>query len=336
MVTIKQIAQEAGFSQATVSRLLNDDPTLSVTPATRNKIFAVANKLGYGKRQNKFLIARKIALLVSFTAEEELQDVYFNTLKKTVLAQSKQKNLEIEIFEDIDKLLDNAKHFEGFIGIGADKLDLNKLKELHHRLKNGVFIDIDPYPTKFDSVQPDFSQTILDALDKLQTKGLTKIGFIGGVGEIMGTHAYPEDPRAFYFKNWALRLGVFDERYFFSSGPFTTKNGYELGKQIVQTLKDDMPEAFIVASDVLSIGVLQAFNEAQIQIPKQTALISINNIEVSQYVSPPLTTYNIDQEVLCQTAIDLLCEVLEHPERTRPSIHSFIDTSLVVRKSFSL
>lgn len=67
MVTIKQIAQEAGFSQATVSRLLNDDPTLSVTPATKNKILTVANRLGYGKRQNKFLgikLFRMMSLLL--------------------------------------------------------------------------------------------------------------------------------------------------------------------------------------------------------------------------------------------------------------------------------
>lgn len=93
MVTIKQIAEESGFSQATVSRLLNEDPTLSVSPATKNKILTVANKLGYGKRQNKFLISRKIALLTSFTAEEELQDVYFNTLKELILKQSKNAKI---------------------------------------------------------------------------------------------------------------------------------------------------------------------------------------------------------------------------------------------------
>lgn len=122
MVTIKQIAEESGFSQATVSRLLNEDPTLSVSPATKNKILTVANKLGYGKRQNKFLISRKIALLTSFTAEEELQDVYFNTLKELILEQSKNANLEIDIFHDLDQLIAKGKNYEGFIGIGADEL----------------------------------------------------------------------------------------------------------------------------------------------------------------------------------------------------------------------
>ena len=195
MVTIKQIAEESGFSQATVSRLLNEDPTLSVSPATKNKILTVANKLGYGKRQNKFLISRKIALLTSFTAEEELQDVYFNTLKELILKQSKNANLEIDIFHDLDHLIAKGKNYEGFIGIGADDLSSEKLAKLHEVTPLGIFLDINPYPDKFDSVQPDLSQTILDALDLLQRAGKKRIGFIGGVGSIMGQHNYRQDPR---------------------------------------------------------------------------------------------------------------------------------------------
>ncbi len=321
MVTIKQIAEESGFSQATVSRLLNEDPTLSVSPATKNKILTVANKLGYGKRQNKFLISRKIALLTSFTAEEELQDVYFNTLKELILKQSKNANLEID-------------NYEGFIGIGADDLSSEKLAKLHEVTPLGIFLDINPYPDKFDSVQPDLSQTILDALDLLQRAGKKRIGFIGGVGSIMGQHNYRQDPRAFAFENWAKRLNIFNEKDYFVGGSFTTSNGYELGKKVITNLGTDLPDAFIVASDALAIGVLQAFNEAGIRLPQDTAIISINNIEVSQYVSPPLTTYSIDQKELCQTAINLLCDALERPDRAK--IHAFVNTELVIRKSFTL
>lgn len=331
MVTIKQIAQEAGFSQATVSRLLNDDPTLSVTPATKNKILTVANRLGYGKRQNKFLLTRNIALLASFTAEEELQDIYFNTLKETLLTKGEEANFKLEFFTSIDELLAHSQDYEGFIGIGADEFAAPKLLELAKALPLGVFLDINPLPHKFDSVQPDLSQTILDALDQLLLAGNKTIGFIGGVGHIMGSHKYQQDPRSFAFENWAKRLGVFDERYYFVSGPFTTSNGYELGQQVL-TQNKTLPDAFIVASDALAIGVLQAFNEAGHVIPKDTALISINNIEISQYVSPPLTTYAIDQAELCQTAINLLSDALERPER--PKVHAFINNELVVRKSF--
>ncbi|MCR1901157.1 LacI family DNA-binding transcriptional regulator [Ligilactobacillus apodemi] len=332
MVTIKQIAQESGFSPATVSRLLNDDPTLSVTPATRNKILTVAQHLGYGKRHNKLLLDHKIALLLSFTAEEELQDIYFNTLKETLLSLGEDANFELTCFEQLDELITQGKKFEGFIGIGAQPLPADKLQQLAKVLPLGVFLDIDPAPKLFDSVQPDLSQTILDALERLIVAKKQKIGFIGGEGFIMGTQQYPQDPRAFAFENWAKRLGVFSEKFYFVKGPFTTANGYELGKEILKTLKGELPEAFIVAADPLAIGVLQAFNAAGIMAPKDIALISINNIEISKYVSPPLTTYNIDQTQLCQTAINLLVDALERP--TRAKIHAFIDTELVKRKSF--
>lgn len=52
MVTVKEVAQRAGYSSATVSRLLNGDPTLSITDQTRDKILAVADVLGYWKIMN--------------------------------------------------------------------------------------------------------------------------------------------------------------------------------------------------------------------------------------------------------------------------------------------
>ena len=152
MVTIKQIAEESGFSQATVSRLLNEDPTLTFPLPLKIRSSQWQTSSAMVKRQNKFLISRKIALLTSFTAEEELQDVYFNTLKELILEQSKNANLAIDIFHDLDQLIAKGKNYEGFIGIGADELSPEKLAKLHEVTPIGIYLDINPYPDKFDSV----------------------------------------------------------------------------------------------------------------------------------------------------------------------------------------
>ena len=68
------------------------------------------------------------------------------------------------------------------------------------------FIDINPAPSLFDSVQPDLSQTILDALDVLVSSGKRRIGYIGGTGFTMGLHEYPEDSRLTAFRNWTERF----------------------------------------------------------------------------------------------------------------------------------
>ena len=59
-----------------------------------------------------------------------------------------------------------------------------------------------------------------------------------------------------------------------------------------------MPQAFLVASDPLAVGVLQAFNENKLTVPEDVSMISINDIDIAKYVSPPLTTFRIDTEEL--------------------------------------
>ena len=48
-----------------------------------------------------------------------------------------------------------------------------------------------------------------------------------------------------------------------------------------------MPQAFLVASDPLAVGVLQAFNENKLTVPEDVSMISINDIDIAKYVSPP-------------------------------------------------
>ncbi|MBP6359996.1 MAG: LacI family DNA-binding transcriptional regulator, partial [Enterococcus sp.] len=83
MVTIKKIAEEAGFSQATVSRLLKGDSTLSVGEETRKTIINTALSLGYDRSKIKTTI-EKIALLFWITNQEELQDLYFHQLRLSI------------------------------------------------------------------------------------------------------------------------------------------------------------------------------------------------------------------------------------------------------------
>ena len=77
MATIRQIAQMAGVSPATVSRILNNDSTLSVTEETRIRVFAVAEELHYTKKTGTDKAAFRIGILQWFSAEEEQRDDYY-------------------------------------------------------------------------------------------------------------------------------------------------------------------------------------------------------------------------------------------------------------------
>ena len=108
MTTIKKIAEESGYSPATVSRLLNNDPNLSITADTKNKILEIANKLGYWKDHQEKKIRPTIALLYRVNHEEQLQDEYFTSLKNALISTVEKEALQMKTFYEIDDLIKNA------------------------------------------------------------------------------------------------------------------------------------------------------------------------------------------------------------------------------------
>ena len=332
MFTVKEVAQRSGYSSATVSRLLNGDPTLSVTDQTRNKILAVADVLGYWEDHERPLGGKDIALLFRITKQEQAKDVYFATLHKAIHEALRQQQLQVKTYSDIETLIDHADHYEGFICIGANHLTTAELSRLHKVLPAGVIIDTNPAPQYFDSVQPNLPLTVRNAFIQLVDHGFHKIGFIGGQGLQIGDRPMMADSRTATFKIVAEEYGMSDAPIF-SSGRFTIENGRRIGEEIIQRFgKIGLPDAFICASDTITVGVLQAFNEAGIIVPRDTSIISINNSELAKYVSPPLTTYEIDQEEMCRIAVEDLHDLINHPGR--PHTHTLVDTRLVVRQSF--
>ena len=117
MVTIKKIAEEAGFSQATVSRLLKGDSTLSVGEETRKTIINTALSLGYDRSKIKTTI-EKIALLFWITNQEELQDLYFHQLRLSIEKYAQENNLDIVTLKYEDGIESLPKQISGFIGVG--------------------------------------------------------------------------------------------------------------------------------------------------------------------------------------------------------------------------
>ena len=140
-----------------------------------------------------------------------------------LVKHAEEQRMNVTMHEDVDSLIADADKYAGFISIGPSPLNHKTLHRLHKKLPHGVFIDINPAPALFDSVQPDLEQTILDAIDALMGSGCSRIGFIGGLGNIMGKHEYPEDIRTFAFRNWALRLGLDAQGLVYADGPFTVE-----------------------------------------------------------------------------------------------------------------
>lgn len=329
MTTIREIAAKAGYSPATVSRLLNNDPTFSISDTARKKILKTVQSLGYQQPNAVRGLAYQIAVIFSVQPQKELEDVYFSNLRKSIVQDGEKANFHLNFYHNLEAV---PQTIDGLIAVGEfSPSDLDRLTELSpHR----VFVDSNPDPHRFNSVQPNLAGMTERAIDLFNAAGNVPIGFIGGgYWESQPSIAHKVDPRQKYFESHMRELGLFDERFVFVGGDFSVASGYALGQRVIQSLAHQpSPKGFLVASDPMAVGVLQSFNEHKLTVPIDTAIISINDIDIARYVSPPLTTFHISTDELAQQAINTLKDVLifdRHQYRT-----ILLDSDLVFRKSF--
>jgi LacI family transcriptional regulator len=328
MATIKDIAEMAGYSMSTVSRVLNNDSSLSVPDETREKIYEVAEKLNYRKKKVRLLL-KNIAFLYWLTDKEELEDDYFKSMRIEIEKLAKLFNVELLTYKINDGINKIPENIEGFIAVGtfSDK-DLAYLRSI---TPNGVFIDSSPDPNHYDSVRPDLVQITKRTIDLLMEKGHKEIGLIGGTYHNPNTDEDERDLRERVFRRYMEEKGLLKEQYIYCHRGFSVENGYYLMTKAIQELGEDLPTAFLIAADPIAVGSLQALNEHGIAIPNRVSIISINNISVAKYVSPPLTTFHIDIREICKNAIELLLEQIFEKRKVVKTL--YVGSELVLRKS---
>ena len=78
--------------------------------------------------------------------------------------------------------------------------------------------------------------------------------------------------------------------------------------QAIKDHKDALPTAFFAGNDSIAIGALRALVDAGIHVPEQVSIVGVNDISISKYMSPPLSTVKVYTELMGETAADMLLE----------------------------
>jgi LacI family transcriptional regulator len=327
VATIKDIAEKAGVSIATVSRVLNYDPTISVTDETKKRIFEAAEQLSYKKRAPRKANAPKVAIIHWYTEKEELEDLYYMSIRLGAEKQCQAKNLQVvKLFYDRheDLLHENV---QGIIAVG--KFSGKQVQDLKRVTDTIVFVDCSPDDEKYDAVVVDFEKATRKVLDHFIENGHTRIGYIGGRESYKDHTATIEDLREKTFKAYMGEKGLLDEKAMYV-GAFSVNHGYALMKQAIEEWGDALPTAFFVANDAMAIGCLRALHEAKIAVPERVNIIGVNDISVSKYVYPALSTVKVYTEMMGEAAVDLL---LERWAGRKIAKKVFLATELKIRQS---
>lgn len=327
MATIKDIASKAGVSASTVSRVLNYDKTLSVAVETKKKIFEAAEEMAYYKGRGKKQVERKIAFLHWVNEQEELDDIYYMAIRFGIEKRAEAANMTLVKYSENDfEAID--KDVEGIIAVG--RFNPDQVKELKKISRKIVFVDSNPDEGNSDAVLVDFEWVSKLVIDYYLSKGMQEIGFIGGYETYKDTIDPIPDAREKYYRSYMAEQGMLNEDLIFVDN-FSVESGYNLMKQAIGQLGEDLPRAFYVANDPLAIGCLRALHEAGIEVPGRVSLVGVNDITVSKYVYPSLSTVKIYTELMGETAVDLISEQVN--EKRKISKKVYISNKLKVRQT---
>ena len=206
MATIKDIAEQANVSTATVSRILNNDPSLSVSGNTRKKVLEVVSELNYQpvkRNKTKSVKVKESSNIGLVLANDEAIDPYFMSIRKGIESICNEYSLSIASVFNIGK-----SHFssaimadlEGLIVLGD--VNIKELQKVYSKNNNIVFVDFLPEKENCDVVIADFETATCEIMNYLFSQGHSQIAYIGGKGLIRSIHngriASPtgdEDPR---------------------------------------------------------------------------------------------------------------------------------------------
>lgn len=329
MTTIKDVANEAGVSISTVSRILNFDDTLSVGEDTRRRVLEVAEKLQYKKRNKRQVkTGKQIAIVQWHTDKEELSDLYYLQIEYGIenKAASLGATVERVTYESIDK--NRIKNFDGIIAVG--KFDKTEVTELASYGLPVICIGENYLQYGMDCIRSDFESPVRKIVDRFIEKGINDIGMIAGKELTVTEKQGVRDPRVATFNQYLSEKGLYNSGFVFQ-GPFGPDSGFELMNKAIGELGDKLPHGFMIGSDSMAVGVLRALQQHNIKVPDRVSIISFNDVAIAKYTSPALTTVHVHTELMGERAIEMLLQRIKNPKKV-PEL-TIIATELVNRES---
>lgn len=333
MANLKDVAKEAGVSVTLVSRILNQDQSLSAAKTTKEKVRKSAEKLNYTPSVKKKASVHKvntplaIGLIIFCSKDYEYEDEYFMAIRYGVESACQESGLNITtVIRQNQGPLEESffNNQEGIIVVGHVSSDI--VNQIYSKCSNIVFVDESPGNDKFDSVTSHFFNSTNQLMNYLFELSHREIGYIGGnefihssgrEGRLTGIENI-EKLRFLPYKNVMKEHGYFREEHIYI-GEWSTESGYELMKKALS--KPVLPTAFMIASDPLAIGAIRALHEEGIGIPSHVSIVSFNDIKMARYINPPLTTVKIYTEEMGKSAVKLLCEQINGREIPVKLIH---------------
>jgi len=337
-ITQKDVAELAGVSTSIVSYVINNGPR-SVSEETKQRVWQAIETLNY--RPDKY--AQKLMRekwqsgqlhqfgVIIGGGVEHLQRPFYGAILAGIYQGARntgEKLRFVQFFDDLhdpitfNQLTDQSE-ISGLILMAIDqaiktKADETLLNKLLDRIDNVVCVE--QKWGNLPAVVFDLQEAAYKAVSHLIGLGHQHIGYIG-----------LNDRRVFGYQQafFSQHIPINRELIYTLDLINDAVGGYDGASELLNC--GHPPTALCAASDEVAIGILRYAHENNLSIPHDIALVSIDNVELSPYLTPALTTIDIPKHQMGEHAVRMLQERAQHPKS--PAVAAVLPTELIIRES---
>lgn len=334
-ITLKEIAAKLGVSITTVSKALKNYP--DVSEKTKKAVIELAQKLHYTPNSFAVNLRTKESKTIGLIIPEVMHHFFSNIINAIIDEAEKngylviilQSNESLELEKKQAELLINKRVDGILMSLSNDTNYDEHIKEIIDRNIPFVMFDKISKLCKCSKVIIDDQKAAFNAVQHLIDNNCKKIAHIRG----------PLNPqnsidRFIGYKRALEKNNIpFDPKLVYTCENVTFQEGIDFAKQILDEHKD--VDGIFAITDLVAVGVLSYFNDNDIKIPEQVAVIGFSNWFMSQVLTPKLSTVDQPSHSMGIEAFNLLLEEMNCHKEGSTFIPRTVEleTNVIIRES---
>ncbi|AZZ97954.1 LacI family DNA-binding transcriptional regulator [Pseudoalteromonas sp. R3] len=329
-VTINSVAQYAGVSKKTVSRVLNNEP--NVSPATREKVLKVFKELDYRPNPIARGLARNKSFIIGCLYDNPSKS-YITRVQSGALEACHKHNYNLLIhpcelrgealIDNIDQLLTTSR-LDGLVltppfSDSRELIDFLKQKNINYALVASAIQDDESI-----SICSNDEQGAYELTEHLIALGHTDIAFIKGHPD----HSATENRFNGYKRALEHHQIPLQERLV-AEGNFSYHSGADSARAILDMTP--RPSAVFASNDYMAAAVLKLATQRQLRVPEDLSIAGFDNAPIARHIWPGLTTIAQPVEEMTRLAVEqLIMQISEPQEQVYQRV---LEARLITRES---
>lgn len=334
-LTTKDVAQRAGVSQATVSRVLNNHHY--VNEETRKKVLQAIEELDYQPN----LLARSMALQKTNAlglVVSDLTNPFYGEIAKSIIIRAKKFGYDVIICnpegEGEDQDQDQQSTYLDFLQQRrVDGIIFTSVKfkdKTVERLINSnfpcVFCNRRLKLKKASFISSDNKKGARMAVEHIIALGHKRIGFISGP-----SHFSTALERFEGYMEVINENGLAVDNQLVKQGHFNQQYAYVATKEMLNI--SHPPTGLFVSNDLMALAAMEAVLDSGLRIPEDIALVGYDDIDISRHRKIQLTTVAQQKEKMGQLAVDEMLDMLSKDTTQLKPAHIYLEPKLIIRET---